>query len=109
MLFRMYLKFWEKKGWDVAESGRTDGEQAGIRSITLLVKGEYATGQMNAEVGVHRLVRISPFDSNARRHTSFASVDVTPVFEGEGAEIKIPEADLEIIAFVRASGPGGRT
>jgi len=108
MLFRMYLKFWEKKGWDVSEVDRTDGEQAGIRSITLLVKGEYATGEMNAEVGVHRLVRISPYDANARRHTSFASVDVTPVFEGEGAEIEVPEADLEIIAFVRASGPGGQ-
>jgi peptide chain release factor 2 len=108
MLFRMYLKFWEKKGWDVSEVDRTDGEQAGIRSITLLIKGEYATGNMNAEVGVHRLVRISPFDSNARRHTSFASVDVTPVFEGEGSDIEIPENDLEIIAFVRASGPGGQ-
>ena len=108
MLFRMYLKYWEKKGWDVSEVDRTDGEQAGIRSITLLVKGEYATGMMNCEVGVHRLVRISPYDANARRHTSFASVDVTPVFEGEGDAIEIPEADLEIIAFVRASGPGGQ-
>jgi peptide chain release factor 2 len=108
MLFRMYLKFWEKQGWDVSEVDRTDGEQAGIRSITLMVKGPYATGMMNAEVGVHRLVRISPYDANARRHTSFASVDVTPVFEGEGADIEIPENDLEVIAFVRASGPGGQ-
>ncbi len=108
MLFRMYLKFFEKKGWDVSEIDRTDGEQAGIKSITLLVKGEYATGMMNCEVGVHRLVRISPFDSNARRHTSFSSVDVTPVFEGENDDMVIPEADLEIIAFVRASGPGGQ-
>ena len=68
MLFRMYLKFWEKKGWDVSELERTDGEQAGIRSINLMVKGEWATGIMNCEVGVHRLVRISPFDANARRH-----------------------------------------
>ena len=108
MLFRMYLKYWEKKGWDVSEFERVDGEQAGIRSITLLVKGEYATGMMNAEVGVHRPVRVSPFDSNARRHTSFASVDVTPVFEGEDSDIVVPDADLEIIAFVRASGPGGQ-
>jgi peptide chain release factor 2 len=108
MLFRMYLKYWEKQGWDVSEVDRTDGEQAGIRSITLMVKGTYATGIMNCEVGVHRLVRISPFDANARRHTSFCSVDVTPVFEGEGAEIEIPENDLEIVAFVRASGPGGQ-
>ncbi len=108
MLFRMYLKYWEKQEWDVSEVDRTDGEQAGIRSITLMVKGTYATGIMNCEVGVHRLVRISPFDANARRHTSFCSVDVTPVFEGEGDEIEIPENDLEIVAFVRASGPGGQ-
>jgi peptide chain release factor 2 len=108
MLFRMYLKYWEKQGWDISEVERTDGEQAGIRSITLVVKGSYATGIMNCEVGVHRLVRISPYDANARRHTSFASVDVTPVFEGENSEIEVPEADLEIIAFVRASGPGGQ-
>jgi peptide chain release factor 2 len=108
MLFRMYLKYWEKQGWDISEVERTDGEQAGIRSITLVVKGPYATGIMNCEVGVHRLVRISPYDANARRHTSFASVDVTPVFEGENSEIEVPEADLEIIAFVRASGPGGQ-
>jgi peptide chain release factor 2 len=108
MLFRMYLKYWERMGWDVSEVDRTDGEQAGIRSITLVVKGTYATGIMNCEVGVHRLVRISPFDANARRHTSFCSVDVTPVFEGEGADIEIPESDLEIVAFVRASGPGGQ-
>jgi peptide chain release factor 2 len=108
MLFRMYLKYWERMDWDVSEVERTDGEQAGIRSITLVVKGPYATGIMNCEVGVHRLVRISPFDANARRHTSFCSVDVTPVFEGEGADIEIPEADLEVIAFVRASGPGGQ-
>ena len=100
--------FWEKKGWDVSEIDRSDGEQACIRSINLMVKGEWATGLMNCEVGVHRLVRISPYDANARRHTSFASVDVTPVFEGENDDIVIPENDLEIIAFVRASGPGGQ-
>jgi peptide chain release factor 2 len=108
MLFRMYVKYWEKRGWDISEIDRTDGQQAGIQSIHLLVKGTYATGTMNCEVGVHRLVRISPYDANARRHTSFAAVDVTPVFEGEGDEVVIPENDLEIIAFVRASGPGGQ-
>jgi peptide chain release factor 2 len=108
MLFRMYVRFWEKKGWDVSEVDRTDGEQAGIRSVTLIVKGLYATGMMNCEVGVHRLVRISPYDANARRHTSFCSVDVTPFFEGAGDDIVIPEADLEIVAFVRSSGPGGQ-
>ncbi len=108
MLLRMYLRYFERRGWDVSEVDRLDGEQAGIRRITLLVKGSYATGNMNCEVGVHRLVRISPYDANARRHTSFASVDVTPVFEGADKELEIPEADLEIIAFVRASGPGGQ-
>ncbi len=108
MLLRMYLRYFERRGWDVSAVDRLDGEQAGIRRITLLVKGLYATGNMNCEVGVHRLVRISPYDANARRHTSFASVDVTPVFEGADKEMEIPEADLEIIAFVRASGPGGQ-
>ncbi len=108
MLLRMYLRYFERRGWDVSEVDRTDGEQAGIRSITLLVRGQYATGNMNSEVGVHRLVRISPFDANARRHTSFASVDVTPAFDDSGADLPIPENELEIIAFVRASGPGGQ-
>ncbi len=108
MLLRMYLRYFERRGWDVSEVDRTDGEQAGIRSVTLLVKGPYATGTLNCEVGVHRLVRISPFDANARRHTSFASVDVTPVFAGADEEMVIPESDLEIVAFVRASGPGGQ-
>ena len=108
MLLRMYLRYFERRGWDVSVVDRLDGEQAGIRGITLLVKGPYATGNMNCEVGVHRLVRISPYDANARRHTSFASVDVTPVFEGADKELEIPEADMEIIAFVRASGPGGQ-
>jgi peptide chain release factor 2 len=108
MLLRMYLRYFERRGWDVSEVDRLDGEQAGIRNTTLVVKGAYATGNMNCEVGVHRLVRISPFDANARRHTSFASVDVTPVFEDADKDLEIPDADLEIIAFVRASGPGGQ-
>ncbi len=108
MLLRMYLRYFERRGWDVSEVDRQDGEQAGIRSITLLVKGQYATGTMNCEVGVHRLVRISPYDANARRHTSFASLDVTPIFANAGVAMEIPDADLEIIAFVRASGPGGQ-
>jgi peptide chain release factor 2 len=107
MLFRMYVQYWEHRGWDVSEVDRTEGQQAGIQAVTLLVKGAYATGNMNCEVGVHRLVRVSPYDSNARRHTSFAAVDVTPVFEDTG-ELEIPEADLDIVAFVRASGPGGQ-
>ena len=108
MILRMYLRYFERRGWDVSEVDRLDGEQAGVRGVTLLVKGPYATGTLNCEVGVHRLVRVSPFDANARRHTSFASVDVTPVFEDVDKDMPIPENDLDIVAFVRASGPGGQ-
>jgi len=107
MLLRMYLYFFEKRGWDVSEVDRQWGEQAGIKSVTLLVKGEYAYGYLRAEVGVHRLVRPSPFNAQGKRQTSFASVDVVPEFEEEG-DVEIPEADLDIVAFVRASGPGGQ-
>ncbi len=107
MLLRMYLYFFEKRGWDVSEVDRQWGEQAGIKSVTLLVKGEYAYGYLRAEVGVHRLVRPSPFNAQGKRQTSFASVDVVPEFE-EAGEVEIPEVDLDIVAFVRSSGPGGQ-
>ena len=108
MLLRMYLYFFENRRWDVSEVDRTLGEQAGIKNVTLLVKGEYAYGFMRAEAGVHRLVRPSPFNAQGKRQTSFASVDVVPDFEEDDSEIEIPEADMEIVAFVRASGPGGQ-
>ncbi|MBV8780749.1 MAG: peptide chain release factor 2, partial [Phycisphaerae bacterium] len=108
MLLRMYLYFFEKRGWDVSEVDRTWGEQAGIKNVTLLVKGEYAYGYMRAEAGVHRLVRPSPFNAQGKRQTSFASLDVVPDFEDEDTELEIPEADMDIVAFVRASGPGGQ-
>jgi len=108
MLLRMYLYYFQRRGWDVSEVDRTWGEQAGIKNVTLLVKGEYAYGYMRAESGVHRLVRPSPFNAQNKRQTSFASVDVVPDFEEGDGEIEIPEADLEIVAFVRASGPGGQ-
>jgi peptide chain release factor 2 len=108
MLVRMYLYFFERRGWDVAEVDRTWGEQAGIKNVTLLVKGEYAYGYMRAEAGVHRLVRPSPFNAQNKRQTSFASVDVVPDFEEDDSEMEIPEGDMEIVAFVRASGPGGQ-
>jgi len=108
MLLRMYLYYFERRGWDVSEVDRTWGEQAGIKDVTLLVKGEYAYGYLRAEVGVHRLVRPSPFNAQNKRQTSFASVDVVPDFEEEDTEIEIPEVDLDIVAFVRASGPGGQ-
>jgi peptide chain release factor 2 len=108
MLLRMYLYFFEHRGWDVSEVDRTWGEQAGIKNVTLLVKGDYAYGYMRAEAGVHRLVRPSPFNAQGKRQTSFASVDVVPDFEESDTDIEIPEADLDIVAFVRASGPGGQ-
>ncbi len=108
MLLRMYLFFFERRGWDVSEVDRTWGEQAGIKNVTLLVKGDYAYGYLKAEAGVHRLVRPSPFNAQGKRQTSFASVDVVPDFEDEGGELEIPEGDMEIVAFVRASGPGGQ-
>jgi peptide chain release factor 2 len=108
MLLRMYLYYFTRRGWDVSEVDRTWGEQAGIKNVTLLVKGEYSYGYMRAEAGVHRLVRPSPFNAQGKRQTSFASVDVVPDFEEDDGEIEIPEADMEIVAFVRASGPGGQ-
>jgi peptide chain release factor 2 len=108
MLLRMYLYFFQRRGWDVSEVDRTWGEQAGIKNVTLLVKGEYAYGYLRAEAGVHRLVRPSPFNAQGKRQTSFASVDVVPDFGDDEGEIEIPETDLDIVAFVRASGPGGQ-
>ncbi len=108
MLLRMYLYFFERRGWDVSETDRQDGEQAGIKSVTLLVKGEYAYGYMRAEAGVHRLVRPSPFNSQGKRQTSFASVDAVPEYDEVDSDIEIPEKDLDIVAFVRSSGPGGQ-
>jgi peptide chain release factor 2 len=108
MLVRMYLYFWEKRGWDVSEVDRQYGEQAGIKSATFRVRGDYAFGYMRVEAGVHRLVRPSPFNAQGKRQTSFASLDVTPEFEEEETDGEIPETDLEITAFVRAAGPGGQ-
>jgi peptide chain release factor 2 len=109
MLLRMYLHFWENRGWDVTEIDRQYGEQAGIKSATMQVRGEYAFGYMKAEAGTHRLVRISPFNSQGKRMTSFAGLSISPEFpETDNNSGEIPETDLEIIAFVRASGPGGQ-
>ncbi len=107
MMLRMYLYFFERRGWDVSEVDRQYGEQAGIKSVTLYVKGDCIFGYLRAEAGVHRLVRPSPFNSQGKRQTSFSSVTVVPEFDAAG-DGEIPEDDLDFIAFVRASGPGGQ-
>ena len=106
MLFRMYARWAERKGYKVETVEYQAGEQAGIKSATLLIKGEGAYGYAKTESGVHRLVRISPYDSAARRHTSFSSVWVYPVID-DNIEIEINESDLKIDTY-RASGAGGQ-
>lgn len=106
MLLRMYTRHFEAHKYRCEELDITPGEEAGIRSITLRVSGPYAFGRLSCEVGVHRLVRISPFDSNKRRHTSFAAVDVTPEFD-EDIDIEINDDDLRI-DYYRAGGAGGQ-
>ena len=106
ILLRMYLRYCEQRGFQTQIVDQQDGEEAGIKSATFMVKGQNAFGFLSAEIGVHRLVRISPFDSNARRHTSFASVYVYPDIEQE-IEIKIEDKDLRIDTY-RAGGAGGQ-
>lgn len=106
MLFRMYMRWAERHGYKLQLIEESEGEGAGLKSVTLLVKGENAYGWLKTEAGVHRLVRISPFDSNARRHTSFSSVTVYPVID-QSIEIDIPEKDVRIDVY-RASGAGGQ-
>lgn len=106
MLLRMYLRWCERKRFKTEIMDYQAGEGAGIKSATILVEGPYAYGHLRNESGVHRLVRISPFDSNARRHTSFASISVTPDIEEE-IEVDINEADLKVDTY-RSSGAGGQ-
>lgn len=106
MLLRLYLRWAERKNFKTEIVDSLAGDEAGIKSITFIVKGEYAYGYLKSEIGVHRLVRISPFDANKRRHTSFASVDVIPEID-DTIEIKIDESDLRIDTY-RAGGHGGQ-
>jgi len=106
MLTRMYTRWAEKRGFSVSVMDLQPGEEAGIKSATLEIQGDYAFGYLRAEGGVHRLVRISPFDSQSRRHTSFSSVFVYPVVDDE-IEIEIDDGDLRVDTF-RASGAGGQ-
>lgn len=107
MLLRMYNRYAERKGFKINQLDFQHGDEAGIKSVTLQIEGWYAYGLLKGEAGVHRLIRISPFDSSGRRHTSFASVDVYPDMD-EDIEIDIKDEDLRIDTF-RSSGPGGQS
>ncbi|HSF39922.1 MAG TPA: peptide chain release factor 2 [Thermoanaerobaculia bacterium] len=106
MLLRMYLRYAEQHGYDVEMLDRQDGEEAGLKSATFAVRGEHAYGYLKSEAGVHRLVRISPYDFQARRHTSFASVDVYPEVDDD-VQIEVLDKDLRVDTF-RSSGAGGQ-
>ncbi len=106
MLMRMYLMYFERQGWKVEEVDRHDGEEAGISDVTLRVQGPYAFGYLSCERGTHRLARVSPFNAQGKRQTSFATVDVTP--ELGDADITIDENDCDIEFFARSRGPGGQ-
>jgi len=107
MLLRMYSRWAERRGFGVEFDEVTEGQEAGLLSATFIIKGRFAYGWLSAERGVHRLVRISPFDSQARRQTSFASLDVTPLLEDNAGEVEIDEKDLRVDTF-RSSGAGGQ-
>ena len=106
MLYRMYLRYMEKHNFKVEVISYLEGEETGIKSVSLKVSGPYAYGYLKCEKGVHRLVRLSPFDANNKRHTSFASVDVIPEFK-EVSDVKIEDKDLKIDVY-RSSGAGGQ-
>ncbi|KXK17870.1 MAG: peptide chain release factor 2 [Chloroflexi bacterium OLB15] len=106
MLERMYLRWFENNGYKVEILDRSEGEEAGLKSVTMSIKGDYAYGYLQSEQGVHRLVRISPFDAAKRRHTSFSKVELWPDIEGD-IEIEISEKDLKIETY-RSSGAGGQ-
>lgn len=106
MLFRMYLYYFESQGYEIEEVEKSHGSEVGLDSVTLHIKGPFAFGYLCCEKGTHRLARVSPFNAQGKRQTSFATVDVVPEFAE--AEVNIPDADLEIMAFARSSGPGGQ-
>lgn len=106
MLLRMFLRFAERQGWKTEIHDLQEGDSAGIKSATVEIMGDYAFGMLKSESGVHRLVRISPFDSNARRHTSFCSVFASPTIDDD-IEVDINPADLRVDTY-RASGAGGQ-
>jgi len=107
MLYRMYMRYFEKKGYKTEIIDEQAGDEAGIKSVSILVKGINAYGYLKCEKGVHRLIRISPFDSNSRRHTSFASVNISPLFDNNKIDIEINEQDIRVDVY-RSSGCGGQ-
>ena len=107
MLFRMYSRWAESRNWKIDLIERSDGDEAGIKSVTIKVSGKYAYGLAKAEKGVHRLVRISPFNANGKRQTSFASLEVSPVVEDFSKKIIIPQEDI-VVDTMRAGGAGGQ-
>ncbi len=107
MLERMYLRWADQNGYKAEILDRSVGEEAGIKSVTIAINGKYAYGYLRAEKGVHRLVRLSPFDSNHRRHTSFAQVDILPDFQDGDDELIIPAEDVRVDVF-KSSGAGGQ-
>jgi len=106
ILLRMYLYYTERMGWKVEELSKTFGTEVGIDHVTLHVQGPFAFGYLNCERGTHRLARVSPFNAQGKRQTSFATVEVTPEFEE--SQVDIPEKDIELTTFARSSGPGGQ-
>jgi len=107
MLMRMYLYYFEQMDYDVTEMNKTHGDEAGLKEVTLYVKGPMAYGYLSAERGTHRLARVSPFNAQGKRQTSFAAVDVVPEFPDTGG-VEVDEQYLEIEPFARSSGPGGQ-
>jgi peptide chain release factor 2 len=107
MLLRMYLYYLEQKGWQYSEVNKTPGEEAGLKDVTLHIKGPMAFGMLSTERGTHRLARVSPFNAQGKRQTSFAAVEIIPEFPDTGG-VEIDENDLNVYAFARSSGPGGQ-
>lgn len=107
MLTRMYLYYFEKQGWDVSEYSKTHGTEAGFKEVTLYVKGPMAYGYLTCEAGTHRLARVSPFNAEGKRQTSFVTVEVVPEFPDTG-KVELDDAKLEATQFARSSGPGGQ-
>lgn len=107
MLYRMYTRYCDKKNYHYEVIDNQAGEEAGIKSVSIIVHGLNSYGHLKAEKGVHRLIRISPFDSNSRRHTSFASVDVTPLYQKKEIEIEVKDSDIRVDVY-RSSGKGGQ-